>query len=896
MSYNNRRRNLPPPPENGFRNSARPEDTPVVSGGDDMPPPYSVDDPYDTPPALPARRLSVETEAEEDTPPLPSRPGSSASSIRHQPALPARRSSSRLSLSTGARTPPPIPSRSHNGSSLSVSSLASPTSPSGPAIPSRNYQPQSPAPGIPARTYSTGVLASSLATPTVNIVDTATNQFRKMSLGSQGTGHEMSAVDFDTPIANSPPPQGLLQYRNHPIPLPPNYCKTDEIPTVHTNKFYGNMFLGQQRCPIWTHPYSLWLTKELPFVGIAATHIRKEQRVFDEKNNPPQFFFSPTNIKSLVFSAMEFSEQTAEQVSLNFSGVKHMSLQLQLRLNDSQFVWFPVVQGMGFITAIYYNLTPVFQSAVGFRSVELIWTRDAKSKYRVMLENGITWTLYAISSEPISLGLVNGNTLSGNMVVNGCIFQVVADTCDEIDSAVNCYPIDVELSAAIDRANPSYGEYSFNYTTNGNSDSGRTLMYALPHHAENMLPNIQNLRINSRLDSTVYGEMQGFITNSFEMQVTLPHEVEFEPYSTVPNKVKQYSADVIDSIARAASSEVNGDVINESNLDSMYFSGKVVAKYAWILYCCHFVVRDDNLTMQLLGKLKEAMQRFFNNQQILPLVYDTTWGGIISSGTESQDFGNPNYNDHHFHYSYHVVAASIIAKVDRDISGNDNWLNTNREWVELLIRDYANPSKHDKYFPVFRSFDWFNGHSWAKGLFESGDGKDEESSSEDMNASFALKLWGLTTGNQNLVDISNIQLGILKSSLNKYFLYSNDNSTEPPQFLPNKVSGILFENKIDHTTYFGNKIEYIQMIHSIPIIPPSSFIRSPTFVKEEWDQILTNIVNDVQDGWRGIIMLNGALFDPQMSYNFFNDPNFNRAYLDNGQSLTWSLAFSGAYK
>lgn len=85
------------------------------------------------------------------------------------------------------------------------------------------------------------------------------------------------------------------------------------------------------------------------------------------------------------------------------------------------------------------------------------------------------------------------------------------------------------------------------------------------------------------------------------------------------------------------------------------------------------------------------------------------------------------------------------------------------------------------------------------------------------------------------------------------------------------------------------------MIHSIPIIPPSSFIRSPVFVRQEWEQILKNIVNDVNDGWKGIIMLNVALFDPNLAYNFFSTPNFNRDYLDNGQSLTWSLAFSGAY-
>lgn len=115
----------------------------------------------------------------------------------------------------------------------------------------------------------------------------------------------------------------------------------------------------------------------------------------------------------------------------------------------------------------------------------------------------------------------------------------------------------------------------------------------------------------------------------------------------------------------------------------------------------------------------------------------------------------------------------------------------------------------------------------------------------------------------------------------------------PPSFVPNKVSGILFENKVDHTTYFGNELQYIQMIHAIPITPASSFVRTPRFVEEEWKQKLVPILNDVKDGWKGIIMLNAALFNPQLSFEFFTKSN--EVCLDNGQSLTWSLAYSGAF-
>jgi endo-1,3(4)-beta-glucanase len=50
-----------------------------------------------------------------------------------------------------------------------------------------------------------------------------------------------------------------------------------------------------------------------------------------------------------------------------------------------------------------------------------------------------------------------------------------------------------------------------------------------------------------------------------------------------------------------------------------------------------------------------------------------------------------------------------------------------------LIRDIANPSSSDTYFPVTRHKDWFIGHSWAQGFSQIADGKDQESSSEAIN-------------------------------------------------------------------------------------------------------------------------------------------------------------------
>lgn len=321
----------------------------------------------------------------------------------------------------------------------------------------------------------------------------------------------------------------------------------------------------------------------------------------------------------------------------------------------------------------------------------------------------------------------------------------------------------------------------------------------------------------------------------------------------------------------------------------MYFSGKILAKYAIVLSVCHNVLKDDGLTDKLLQKMKDALDRFKSNKQKYPLFYDTAFKGIVSLATENEDFGNGHYNDHHFHWGYHIQAAAITAFVDQERGGR--WIDEVKPWVTSLVRDIANPSSDDKHFPVFRAFDFYNGHSWAKGLYASADGKDEESSSEDYNHAYALKLWGKVVKDENIERRADLMLAIMSRSMNSYFLMADDNKVQPLKFIGNKVTGILFENKAHHTTYFGTNEEYIQGIHMIPISPVSSFIRKPGFVKQEWEQKLKNLVGNLDDGWKGILMLNAALFDPDTAWKFFSSSDFNKKHLDDGQSKTWSLAY-----
>ena len=48
----------------------------------------------------------------------------------------------------------------------------------------------------------------------------------------------------------------------------------------------------------------------------------------------------------------------------------------------------------------------------------------------------------------------------------------------------------------------------------------------------------------------------------------------------------------------------------------------------------------------------------------------------------------------------------------------------------------------DPYFTQWRYFDWYVGHAWAGGIFPIPEGRNQESTSESINAWYAIQLYG----------------------------------------------------------------------------------------------------------------------------------------------------------
>ncbi|KAH8661141.1 endo-1,3(4)-beta-glucanase [Ilyonectria robusta] len=156
-------------------------------------------------------------------------------------------------------------------------------------------------------------------------------------------------------------------------------------------------------------------------------------------------------------------------------------------------------------------------------------------------------------------------------------------------------------------------------------------------------------------------------------------------------------------------------------------------------------------------------------------------------------------------------------------------------------------------------------------------------------------MWGTVIKDTNMVARANLQLAIIAQSMQRYYYYTADNVAQPSNFIGNKVAGILFENKIHHTTFFDANIEAVQGIHMIPILPPSNLARTNKFVKEEWDTYFSNgRIDQIDNAWKGIIYANYATIEPKKAWDFFAAKDFDAKWIDGGALRTWYLAYAGA--
>jgi endoglucanase Acf2 len=295
-----------------------------------------------------------------------------------------------------------------------------------------------------------------------------------------------------------------------------------------------------------------------------------------------------------------------------------------------------------------------------------------------------------------------------------------------------------------------------------------------------------------------------------------------------------------------------------------YWTGKALGRLSMLVRIAeqagHTAARDA-----FLGALKSKLQDWFqapDGKASNIFAYNSTWGTLI--GYPAEYGSDTELNDHHFHYAYYIMAAATIAQYDASWASDANWGGM----VKLLIKDAANWESTETRFPRLRSYDAYAGHGWASGHAGFGAGNNQESSSESINFSTALILWGATTGNKTIRDLGIYLYTNEVNAIEQYWFDVND-AVFPAGFNRSTV-GIVWGDGGAYATWWTANAEEIHGINFLPITGGSLYLgRNPAYISTNYNDMRANNGGDETE-WRDIIWSFYALNDAPGAVTKFN--------------------------
>ncbi len=288
-----------------------------------------------------------------------------------------------------------------------------------------------------------------------------------------------------------------------------------------------------------------------------------------------------------------------------------------------------------------------------------------------------------------------------------------------------------------------------------------------------------------------------------------------------------------------------------------YWEGKHLGRLASLAGVAEAAGAAD-LRAAFLGEVRRRLEAWFTateGKEQPVFYYNAAWGSLIGS--------RPSYgsdmplNDHHFHYGYFIRAAAEVARWD------PTWAAKWGPMVKLVIGDIASIDRGDKLFPFLRCFDRYAGHSWASGDANFGDGNNQESSSESLNAWYGLALWGEATGDAALRDAGLYLFNTERTAVEQYWF--DVDGTNYPKDYPNVALGMVWGGKGAFGTWFSGDIDCIHGINWLPFTPASLYMgRHPDYVARNHGRIVEVRAGhaDYNNGWGDLVAMFGALSDP----------------------------------
>ncbi|KAJ2559887.1 hypothetical protein EV175_000121 [Coemansia sp. RSA 1933] len=518
----------------------------------------------------------------------------------------------------------------------------------------------------------------------------------------------------------------------------------------------------------------------------------------------------------------------------------------------------PLVKGAVFATIIF-NRPTVLDLTTVHAVLQVDCTSYGPGTAVVELNSGATW-LICYSSDGV-LRQSDGNRIESAMPVQGPVRLALLprdSNRHEAISALLSASHAVPVGGSVDvQASDNEAVFELSWTIVGHGDP---LICTLPHHRQNMTDDgIQRITALAPFWSSK-GPMHAVQGRSWR----LVERIERLGFSGSTPLTNAANVDRLRELAAADAASLPDD---PSTLPpDPYFFGKALARAARIALIADEV--DDHGSCQRAVECAIAwVEPWICGTNSNILVYDTEWRGIVTRAGLSDpgaDFGQGRYNDHHFHYGYFVYAAAVLARL------RPQWLDQRRRaFFDLLARDYCSPTAVDPAFPFMRHFDLYDGHSWAAGLFAFADARNQESTSEAINAYYAAYLYALSTDRPQLACFMRAVLQLEARASRTYWHLGDLESLYPAVYARDKaVVGILWSTKADYATFFGANPEYIYGIQFLPYTPATALLLKRSWIERIWSLYLDAVSRNSQSNeWREIIDLALAVVDKKAAFD-----------------------------
>lgn len=183
-----------------------------------------------------------------------------------------------------------------------------------------------------------------------------------------------------------------------------------------------------------------------------------------------------------------------------------------------------------------------------------------------------------------------------------------------------------------------------------------------------------------------------------------------------------------------------------------------------------------------------------------------------------------------------MFGITVLATYDKE------FYNDYKDMIEILMRDYGNPSGNDSEYCRFRSYDLYEGHSWAGGYADNDSGNNQESASESLFSWVSMYLWGVLTEDDTYRDAGIFGFTNEMEAIKQYwFDYDKDNWLSD---WPYEVVAQVYGSTNFYGTFFGGQPLYCYGIQWLPV---SEYLTYYGMNQKRAAEIYQGLLNDTED-------------------------------------------------